>query len=128
MAKAHPVELRERVVEHVEEGHSHRATASHFRVSVKFVNDMVILKRETGSLDRKPNPGRKGRGKLEPYKNWLRERVEEKGDITLDQLARELSELFGVEVHRWSVCRVLHKMKLSHKKRPFMPKSSSVRT
>ncbi len=50
MAKPHPIELRERVVAFVEEGHTHRATAEHFRVSVKFVNDMVKLKRETGSL------------------------------------------------------------------------------
>ena len=48
MAKAHPIELRERVVSHVEEGHTHRSTAAHFRVSIKFVNDMVKLKRETG--------------------------------------------------------------------------------
>jgi len=47
MGKPHPMALRERVVEFVEEGHSHRASAAQFRVSVKFVNDMVILKRET---------------------------------------------------------------------------------
>lgn len=51
MPKPHPIELSERVVAHVEEGHPHRGTAAHFRVSVKFVNDMVILKRETGSLN-----------------------------------------------------------------------------
>ena len=86
MVKAHPIELRERVVAHVEEGHTHRATALHFKVSIKFVNDMVKLKRETGGLERKPFPGRLGRGKLEPYKGWVRHRVAEQGDITLDQL------------------------------------------
>ena len=45
MPKFHPVELRERVVAHVENGHSHRATAERFLVSIKFVNDMVKLKR-----------------------------------------------------------------------------------
>ncbi len=34
----------------MEEGHSHRAATAQVRVSVKFVNDMVILKRETGGL------------------------------------------------------------------------------
>jgi transposase len=43
--------LRERVIAFVEEGNSHRAAATRFRVSVKFVNDMVILKRETGGLE-----------------------------------------------------------------------------
>ncbi len=47
----------------------------------------------------------------------MRARVLEYGAITLDQLARELKEQFDVEVHRWSICRVLHKMNLSHKKR-----------
>jgi hypothetical protein len=34
-----------RVVGLVEEGHSHRSAAAQFRVSIKFVNDVVILKR-----------------------------------------------------------------------------------
>ena len=50
MGKPLPMELRRRVVDFVEEGHMHRAAAAQFRVSIKFVNDMVILKRTTGSL------------------------------------------------------------------------------
>ena len=50
MGKPLPMELRRRVVDFVEEGHTHRAAAAQFRVSVKFVNDMVLLKRATGSL------------------------------------------------------------------------------
>jgi transposase len=124
MPKFHPIELRERVVAHVEEGHTHRATARHFKVSVKFVNDMIILKRQTGSLARKAQPGMKGRGKLEPYKTWLQKRVTQQGDITLDQLARELKDQFNLDVHRWSICRVLHQINLSHKKRRFLPESN----
>ena len=47
MGKPLPMELRRRVVDLVGEGHTHRA-AAHFRVSVVFVNDMVLLKRTTG--------------------------------------------------------------------------------
>lgn len=43
MGKPLPVELRERVVAFIEEGHSHRSAAARFRVCVKFVNDMVML-------------------------------------------------------------------------------------
>ena len=50
MGKSHPIELRSRVVAFVEEGNSNRAAAAHFRVSPRFVNDMMKLKRETGSL------------------------------------------------------------------------------
>ena len=68
MPKAHPIELRERVVAHVDAGHSHRETATHFRVSVKFVNDMIKLRRETSSLEAKPVGNNLGHGKLEPVK------------------------------------------------------------
>jgi hypothetical protein len=88
MGKPHPLELRQRVVAHVEQGHTHRATAAHFRVSVKFVNDMVKLQKGTGRLEPKPQGRQQGHGKLEPYKDWLLAQVEQQGDITLDQLAR----------------------------------------
>lgn len=45
MGRPLPMELRQRVVDFVEEGHTHRAAAAQFRVSIKFVNDMVLLKR-----------------------------------------------------------------------------------
>ena len=126
MAKEHPIELRERVVDHVCEGHTHRATAIHFRVSIKFVNDMVKLKRATGSLQAKPLGGHRGRGKLEPFTAFIRERVSQQGDVTLDQLSRDLHEQFDVQVHRSSVGRLLHRLGLSHKKRRFLPKDNIV--
>ena len=52
MGKSHPVELRSRVIAFVEASHGHREAARHFFVSPKFVNDLVILKRETGTLER----------------------------------------------------------------------------
>lgn len=115
MGKPHPFELRRRVVEFVEEGHTHRAAAAHFRVSIKFVNDMVKLKRETGGLAPK-RQGNPGRGKLSEMSEWLRARTCEKTDITLDELVAELREGHGIHVHRASVGRRLHKLGLTHKK------------
>jgi len=54
MGKPHPVALRERMITYVDEGYCHREAARHFRVSPKFVNDLVRLRRETGSI--KPRP------------------------------------------------------------------------
>ena len=117
MGKPHPIELRERVVDFVEEGHTHRATAAHFRVSVRFVNDMVILKRQTGSLA----PKRQGHGgtnsKLRAHEDWLRQRLGESGELTLDELVRELAGR-GAQVHRSSLGRFLGQLGLSHKKKP----------
>jgi len=115
MGKPHPMALRERVVAFVEEGHSNRAAASHFRVSPRFVNNMMILQRRTGSLAAKPQGRGFGGGKLADHHDWVRRRLSENGDLTLDELCVELAER-GVQVHRSSVGRLLHRLGLSHKK------------
>lgn len=117
MGKPHPVELRTRVVDFVEEGNTHRATAAHFRVSVKFVNDMVKLKRVTGALTPK-SQGRRGHGKLAGVHDWVRRRVEGKPDITLDELVSQLSQDHGIDVQRSAMWGLLRRLGLTHKKRP----------
>jgi len=117
MGKPHPIELRERVVALVEAGHSHRSAASQFRVSPRFVNDMIILKRKTGSLEAKKQ-GRGSSGKLQNHHAWVRQRMAVNGDLTLDELCVEL-EGRGVSVHPSSVGRLLHRLGLSHKKKSF---------
>ena len=83
-------------------GSSALANARHFRVSPRFVNDMVILKRETGGLVPKPR-GNLAEGKLAPFGGWLRERLAVKGDLTLDEIVAEMAAVHGVSVHRGSV-------------------------
>ena len=115
MGKSHPMELRTRVIAFVEEGRGHREAARHFRVSPRFVNDMVILKRESGGLLPKAQ-GNHAEGKLALYSGWLRDRVAIKGDLTLDEIVAELAAVHGVSVHRGSVGKWLHRLGLSHKK------------
>lgn len=57
----------------------------------------------------------------------MRQRIKQNGDLTLDELCIEL-EGRGVSVHRSSVGRLLHRLGLSPKKRPYRPASSAVRT
>jgi len=110
------MELRERVVAFVDEGNSHRAAARHFRVSPRFVNELIKLRDETGCLvpRRMGNPGR---GKLNDVADWVRDRMAEKGELTLDALVIELREHKGVAAHRSGVGKLLHRLGLSHKKR-----------
>ena len=115
VGKSHPMELRSRVIAFVEEGNGHREAARHFRVSPRFVNDMVILKRESGSLLPKAQ-GNHSEGKLAPYAAWLRDRLAVKGELTLDGVVGEMAAVHGVSVHRGSVGRWLHRLGLSHKK------------
>ena len=115
MGKPHPIELRERVVAMVEEGHGHREAARHFRVSPKFVNDMVKLKRETGSLDPK-RQGNPGRGKLSDHSAWVRRLLGARPGLTLDEIRDALAVEQGLKVHRASIGGWLHRLGLSHKK------------
>lgn len=41
MGKPLPMALRERVAAFVDEGHGHREAARHFRVSPRFVNELM---------------------------------------------------------------------------------------
>ena len=118
MGRPHPMELRERVVAFVDEGHGHREAARHFRVSPKFVNELIKLRRETGSLKPRPQGNGGGNGKLAGVTGWIEARVAAKGEITLDELAAELAETHGIDVHRGTVWRVLRELGLTHKKRP----------
>jgi len=107
MGKPHPIELRTRVVAFVDEGHGHREAARHLRVSPKFVNDLIKLRRETGSLLPRPQGNGGGHGKLAGLTGWIDTRVTEKGEITLDEFVGELAETHGIDVHRSTVWRVL---------------------
>ena len=117
MGKPLPMELRQRVVDFVEEGYTHRAAAAQFRVLIKFVNDMVLLKCATGSLEAKQQGNGGGHGKLAGVAGWLRGRINEKRDLTLDELVVELRDVRGVEAHRTSVWRHLRGFGLTHKKK-----------
>lgn len=117
MGKPHPMALRERVVAFVAEGHSNREAARHFRVSPRFVNNMMILYHKSGGLEAMVQGRPEGGGKLADHHDWLRQRLAENGELTLDELCLELGER-GITVHRSSVGRVLRKLGLSHKKKP----------
>ena len=124
MEKPHPMVLRERVVRHVLAGNSHRSAAARYEVSIKFVNDMMKLKREQGSLEPKVQ-GNPGLGKLTAHQAWVEAQIKAQPDLTLDELVAELAEQQGLVVHRSSMGRLLHRLGLTHKKKTSKPSSRS---
>lgn len=106
MPKAYSLDLRERVVRFVEAGHSCRAAAAHFAVSVSFVVILMRTYRETGSLMPKASGGRR-HSKLDPHRAFLLGRVCEKDDITMPELAAALAATTGVKVAPASLSRWL---------------------
>ncbi|WP_420350218.1 hypothetical protein [Paenirhodobacter sp.] len=75
-------------------------------MSPKFVNDLVRLRHETGSLAPRRQGNGGGQGKLTGATEWIEARVAAKGEITLDELVAELAETHGIAVHRATVWRV----------------------
>lgn len=106
MPKPYSIDLRERVVGYVEAGHSRRAAAAHFGVSVSFVVILMRNYRKTESLVPKPSGGRR-HSKLDPHRAFLIGCVAEKDDITMPELAAELVTATGVQVAPASISRWL---------------------
>jgi len=118
MGKPHPIELRERVVAFVEEGHTHRAAAAHFRTSISFVNNMVKLKYETGALAPKPQ-GHGGKpNKVTRFDAWARAQIATDKNITLQKLRDRLAADHGVEIAVSTAFYWLRRLGFTHKKRP----------
>ena len=96
MGQCYSLDLRVRVADFVEAGHSCRAAAGHFDVSESFAIKLVRRTRDTGS----PAPARQGRppgrGKLVPYESFLIQTVEAEPAITMPELAARLLEEHGV--------------------------------
>lgn len=77
---------------------------------------MMILHRSSGSIA----PAKQGQppgSKLSVHIEWIRQRVLDHGEVTLDELCVELAAR-GVDVHRATVGRFLHRLGLSNKKKP----------
>ena len=64
MGKPHPMALRERVAAFVDEGSRNQEASGIFRVSPKFVNDLMKLRAETGSLEPRRQDHGPGRASL----------------------------------------------------------------
>jgi transposase len=106
MPKPYSLDLRERVVGFVEEGHSRHRAAAHFRVSVSFVVNLMKAFQTRGSLEPKSSGGRR-HAKLEPHRLFLLARVAEKADISMPELAAELVAATGEKVDPASLSRWL---------------------
>ena len=106
MPKPYSLDLRERVVGFVEEGHSRRTAAAQFKVSVSFVVNLMKAVRTRGSLAPKPLGGRR-HAKLEPHRGFLLAQVTGKADITMPELAAELALATGAKADPASLSRWL---------------------
>ena len=79
-------DLRLRVVEFVEEGHSRREAALRFKMAASSAVNVVRLWKDTGSVQPKPRGGFR-HGKLKPHQAFILGVVAKRPDITMPELA-----------------------------------------
>jgi transposase len=108
-------DLRRRVVRRVEAGHSVRAVAEVFGVSVASVVRWSQRKRQTGSVSPKPMGNRTPRS-LAGQRDWMLQRLAAKPDLTLRELVAEL-QARAVAASYGSVWRLLDDEGISFKKK-----------
>ena len=114
MPKAFSVDLRERIVHAYDEGYPVEDIVLQYSVSRSWLYSLLKQRRETGSIAPKHyQPGRKT--KLTPYEKEVRHVVAEQPDATLDEFCEKLSK--HILVSRSTVCRYLHHLKITRKKR-----------
>lgn len=121
MGAAYSEDLRRCIIKGAEGGQeSVRALARRFEVGKSFVSRLIQQYRETGSLSAKPHGGgEKPQIGLENLA-WLKAKVVEQNDITLEELCKELEESKGINVSQSTMCRALQKIGMTRKKKHFM--------
>ena len=119
--KAYSLDLRTKILAayHHQEG-SIRQLAQRFKVSARFVGELVIRFRRTGSGAPKPHGGGNPPRIDQSQYALLTALVQQHPDATLKELCGYLQERTEVTVSKSSMQRTLVKLQLTRKKRPVL--------
>jgi putative transposase len=110
------LDLRHRIVATYEEGSiSIRKVAERFKVSNSVVQNLLNLKKQTGTLLPKEASGGK-KSKLSGYEEQIAQMVAEHPDYTLAEYCEDFAEKTEISVSISVMCRALQKQNLTVKK------------
>ena len=112
---AYSMDLRERVVAALDKGQSSIEVAKRFGVHDSWVRKLRRQHQRTGSIAPRPHGGGRDRILGGGVEQQLRARIEERNDITLDELRRWLGDQ-GIHVSLSSVWRAVGRLQLTLKK------------
>jgi transposase len=119
VSRAYSADLRERVLDAVASGSLARSAALRFGIGVATAVRWVRRWRETG-VRRTHRQGSPRRSVLDAHEAFLFALVEERSDITLDEMCARLRAERGVEAARVIVWRFFDRRGWSFKKRQAM--------
>ena len=125
--RAYSTDLKERLVRAVADGQPMREAARRFGVAVTTVKRAVVQQRETGSLERKPIPGRPRalRGEQEAV---LREGLAAAPDATVREHCAWWAEQSGQALSEATLWRAIRRLGWTHKKRRWQQASVTRRS
>ena len=116
MGKSLSLDIRERVVALVEEGHSCHEAARRLRISAASAVRILQRKRRTGEVKAAPQ-GRPRRSKLDAVSGWLMLRLEAEPDITMPELAEALKQEHDLIATPAMLSRhLIHRLGFTYKK------------
>jgi len=121
--RAYSTDLKERLVRAVADGLPMREAARRFAVAVTTVKRAVVQQRETGSLARKPIPGRPRTIRRE-HEPILLARLQAAPDATVLEHCAWWAEQQGQQVSEGTMWRALHRLGWTHKKSHWQPPSA----
>lgn len=116
MSATLPDALRARFQKVIEEGLSGRAAALRLKLSPATGARWGLAIRQTGQANAAPQGRPRGKGKLDPYRPFLVELIEQDGDMTMPELADALTDATGVQVHPDAIGQFLRKLGFTYKK------------
>lgn len=110
--KAYSNDLRKRIIAARNNGDKVNDIAERFSVSVRFIYSLLRLFRMTGSYEAKKNSGGAPRKISSEDEEKIRQFIEEKSDLTLE----EIKEQGNLEVSVSTIHRAIKRMKITLKK------------
>lgn len=126
MGRPYSLDLRERVVA-VAAATSRRRAAARFGVGIATAIRWAAAVEATGTVAARPQ-GRSRTSKLDLHTVFLRGLIEEKDDITLEEMRTRLLAERDLKVGLGTLWAFLDAHDLTHKKRQLMPPSRNGRT
>jgi transposase len=127
--KAYSLDLREKILEaYLQKEGAIRPLAQRFKVSARFVGELVVRFRRTGSAAPKPHGGGNPACITSSQYEILSALVKQHPDATLKELCEYFQEKCQVTPSKSSMQRVLDKLQLTRKKRHNMQQSATRRT
>ncbi len=127
MARALSCDLRQRVVEAINQGLSRRQAAARFGVSPSSAIRWAALSRTTGDVAPKKQGGDRRSGRIEAQASFILEEVAKAPDMTLAELQAKLDPR-GVRVGTTSLWRFFQRRRITLKKRRRMRPNRSAAT